>query len=136
MLAWSVRQLAASWPGGLLAAGLFFTQNLTALLWAPAHRVDPLALCLSLFGVALATCGRTTLAALPLAAEIHAALLGVPGTERSLLDAVIAYERGEWEEAERIALAVGLPAQSLPDAYCDALRWTARLAHEPERKAV
>ena len=70
LLAWSVRQLAASWPGGLLAAGLFFTQNLTALLWAPAHRVDPLALCLSLFGIALATCGRTSLAALPLAAAV------------------------------------------------------------------
>ena len=68
LLAWCVRRIAGRWPGGLLAAGLFLTQNLTALLWASAHRVDPLALCLSLLGLALATCGRTTLAALPLAA--------------------------------------------------------------------
>ena len=67
MLVWSVRQIAGRWSGGVLAAGLFLTQNLTALLWASAHRVDPLALCLTLIGLALATRGRTTLAALPLA---------------------------------------------------------------------
>ena len=76
------------------------------------------------------------LEALPLAAEIQGALHNLPGKERSMLDAVIAYERGEWTDAERIALGLGLPAESLPDAYRDALRWTATLAREPERKAV
>ncbi len=76
------------------------------------------------------------LEALPLAPEIQRALLNVPGQERSMLDAVIAYERGEWDEAERIALGLGLPAGSLPDAYGDALRWTATVGHEPDRKAV
>jgi EAL and modified HD-GYP domain-containing signal transduction protein len=78
----------------------------------------------------------TALEALPLAPEIQAALHGVPGTERSLLDAVIAYERGEWSDAERIATGLGLPAESLPETYRDALRWTATLSREPERKAV
>jgi len=45
------------------------------------------------------------------------------------------YERGEWDEAERIAGGVGVPAASLPDTYREALRWTAALAQEPERKA-
>jgi len=78
---------------------------------------------------------EVALEALPLGPEIQAALHGVPGKERSILDAVVAYERGEWDEAERIAVELGLPAQSLPDTYREALRWTATLAHEPERKA-
>ncbi|HLZ28903.1 MAG TPA: hypothetical protein VKV73_16430 [Chloroflexota bacterium] len=66
LLAWIVHRVAGGrWSGGLLAAGLFLTQNLTVLLWLPVHRVDPLALCLTLVGLALATSGRTTLAALP-----------------------------------------------------------------------
>jgi hypothetical protein len=61
-LAWSVRCLTTRWSVGLLAAGVFLTQNLTALLWAPLHRVDPLALGLTLVGLALATAGRVSLA--------------------------------------------------------------------------
>jgi hypothetical protein len=53
----------ARWTGGLLASGVFLTQNLTALVWAPMHRVDTLALCLTLAGLLLAARGRTGLAA-------------------------------------------------------------------------
>ena len=65
---------------------------------------------------------------LPLSAETRQALLGSPGTERSLLDAVIAYERGEWDEAERITDLLGLPAALLPAAYGESLRWAADLS--------
>jgi hypothetical protein len=61
-LAWSVKRLTCRWSIGLLAAGLLLTQNLTVLLWAPLHRADPLALGLTLFGLALATAGRVSLA--------------------------------------------------------------------------
>jgi len=57
-LAWSVRRLTGRWLLGLLGAGLFLTQNLTVLLWASQHRVDPLALGLTLVGLALFTDGR------------------------------------------------------------------------------
>lgn len=70
LIAWSVHRIAAHWAEGLLAGGLFVTQNLTVLLWGPAHRVDMLALCFALSGLALATGGRTTLAALPLALAV------------------------------------------------------------------
>ncbi|MDQ6672795.1 MAG: hypothetical protein M3069_18970 [Chloroflexota bacterium] len=70
LLAWSVRRIAGRWDGGLLGAGVFLTQNLTVLLWAPVHRVDPLALCFTLMGLALACSGRTTVAALPLALAV------------------------------------------------------------------
>jgi hypothetical protein len=61
-LAWSLKCLTSRWSLGLLAAGLFLTQNMTALLWAPLHRVDPLALGLTLTGLALVTAGRISLA--------------------------------------------------------------------------
>ncbi|MBV9597288.1 MAG: hypothetical protein JOZ87_10515 [Chloroflexi bacterium] len=70
LIAWSVHHIATHWAAGLLAAGLFVTQNLTVLLWGPTHRVDMLALCLTLFGLALATGCRTTLAAVPLALAV------------------------------------------------------------------
>ena len=70
LLAWTVRVLAGRWWGGLLAAGLFLTQNVTVLLWAAVHRVDPLALTFSLSGLALVTGGRSTLAAVPLALAV------------------------------------------------------------------
>jgi hypothetical protein len=71
LLAWSVHRVAGGrWYIGLLAAGFFLTQNLTVLLWAPVNRVDPLALCFTLAGLALATSRRTTLAALPLALAV------------------------------------------------------------------
>ncbi|MBV9581088.1 MAG: hypothetical protein JO057_21110 [Chloroflexi bacterium] len=58
------------WLAGTLAAALFLTQNLTVLLWGPTYRVDMLALCFALAGLALATSGRTTLAALPLVLSV------------------------------------------------------------------
>jgi hypothetical protein len=62
-LAWSMRRLTGSWLPAALAGGLLLTQNLTVLLWAPLHRVDALALGLTLAGLALATAGRNVAAA-------------------------------------------------------------------------
>ncbi len=61
-LVWSLKLLTTRWWVGLLAAGFFLTQNLTAMLWAPLHRVDALALCLTLCGLACATAGRVSVA--------------------------------------------------------------------------
>jgi hypothetical protein len=62
-LMWSLRRLSGRWWVGLLGAGLFLTQNLTMLLWAPLERADPLALGITLVGLALATANRSSLAA-------------------------------------------------------------------------
>jgi hypothetical protein len=62
-LAASLRRLTGSWLFGLLGAGLFLTQNLTLLLWSSQHRVDPLALGLTLLGLALFTYSRFNAAA-------------------------------------------------------------------------
>ena len=67
---------------------------------------------------------------LPLAAEIRDALLGKPNTARSVLDATLAYERGEFAAAEAIATKLGLPGDALPAAYEDALRYARELSRD------
>jgi hypothetical protein len=59
----SVRALTGQWRYGVLAAGIFLTQNLTLLLWSSQHRVDPLALGLTVVGLALYTRARPSIAA-------------------------------------------------------------------------
>lgn len=65
---------------------------------------------------------------MPLSAETRMALLGAPGAERSLLDGVIAYERGDWANSEQITGGLGLPPDAAARAYRDALRWAASLS--------
>lgn len=63
------------------------------------------------------------LADLPLAGEIRAALLGEPTGARQVLDAVVLYERGAFDDAVAAAVAAGLDAAALPMAFADALAW-------------
>jgi EAL and modified HD-GYP domain-containing signal transduction protein len=63
------------------------------------------------------------IAELPLSAEARAALLGSPNMPRSLLDAVIAHERGEWTEAADAADSAGVTSHAIAAAYTDALTW-------------
>ncbi len=57
-------RITGRWWAGALAAGLFLTQNLTVMLWAPLSRVDALALGLTLVGLALFCANRASLAAI------------------------------------------------------------------------
>ncbi len=104
-LVYGVRRAGGRWFGGLLAGGFFLTQNLTVLLWGPLHRVDLLALCLTLGGLALAASGRVQLAVLPL-------LLAVLTKQTYLIApvAVCAAVYPDWRAATRLAglFAVGL----------------------------
>jgi EAL and modified HD-GYP domain-containing signal transduction protein len=65
---------------------------------------------------------------LPLSATIRAALLGDQNTARLILDTVIAYERGRWDEATSLAILAGARPEQLPLAYADALRWARELS--------
>jgi EAL and modified HD-GYP domain-containing signal transduction protein len=60
---------------------------------------------------------------LPLSTTIRDALLGEENTARLILDAVISYERGMWDEATALATRAGTHPDRLPVAYADALRW-------------
>jgi EAL and modified HD-GYP domain-containing signal transduction protein len=76
----------------------------------------------SLLDVMLGRTMAAALGALPLSDTASAALQGEPNTLRAVLDAVVNYERGQWND-EAAAAVPGL-AGALPEAYTNALRWT------------
>ena len=77
----------------------------------------------SLLDVLLSRTMADALDNLPLPPSTADALLGRNNKERSVLDAVIAYENGEWDEASNAAVIAGVDAAVLPTAYTTALRW-------------
>ena len=61
---------------------------------------------------------------LSLGQSIADALLDRPSPVRPILDAAIAYERGMWDEAERLAITSGLAPSAPAEAYASAVAWT------------
>lgn len=61
----------------------------------------------------------------PLTPAATAALLGEPNDFRHLLDAVVAYERGDWNRCHAEAASIGADVSVIPKAYTAALRWQA-----------
>ena len=86
-----------------------------------------LGLC-SLLEVMLGQPMATAVAELPLSENIRKALLGETNDARHVLDAVIAHERGEWDEAASIANQLAVPPDLLPHAYADSLKWARELS--------
>ena len=70
---------------------------------------------------------EAALAKVPLSEFVSSALLGERNRARSLLDAVIAYEGGAWEESTSILRELGLEESRLAEIYTDALTWTRTL---------
>ena len=68
------------------------------------------------------------IADLPLPAEVRAALIGEANVPRQILDVVIAYENGMWDEALEKARALGLSEDSPATVYSDALKWARELS--------
>ena len=65
---------------------------------------------------------------LPLSSGVRDALLGGSNLARRVLDAVIAYERGSWDEVTESARGLGLPPTIFSAAYTDALGWADELS--------
>jgi c-di-GMP-related signal transduction protein len=63
------------------------------------------------------------LAELPIAHEIKSALMGDQNILRSALDAIIAYERGDWDSFRRAASTINLPENLFPAIYASAIEW-------------
>ena len=78
---------------------------------------------LSLLPAMLRTPMERIAEAMPLRGEVRQALIGVPNQERTLLGWLEAYERGDWELCDSLALAAHLPIGSLPVLYAEALEW-------------
>jgi c-di-GMP-related signal transduction protein len=66
---------------------------------------------------------ETVVRQLPVQADLRAALVGETNGRRTLLDCVIAYERGDWQSSEALAAEAGVNAAVLPGAYQEALGW-------------
>ncbi len=63
------------------------------------------------------------LSQLPLAKPVKAALLGEPGPLGAALNAVLAFERTDWDTVDRFLSESGLPEDAFTSFYLDALRW-------------
>ena len=74
---------------------------------------------------------ETVLQQLPVQADLRAALLGETNGRRTLLDCVIAYERGDWQSSEALASEAGVNAAVLPGAYQEALGWARAISSAP-----
>ena len=64
---------------------------------------------------------------LPLSPGARDALLGCANEKRTLLDAVIAYEQGHWEDATEKGSSLGVGGRDLAAAYAASLRWAREL---------
>jgi len=68
----------------------------------------------------------TILAHLPLPEDADAALRGQQNKSRTLLDAVTAYEQGDWDGCMTLSASVGIEPRAVPLAYGKALQWFAK----------
>jgi EAL and modified HD-GYP domain-containing signal transduction protein len=73
---------------------------------------------------------------MPLPVAIKDALFGTQNEARHILDAVIAHERAEWDEARAAAGRAGCPDVPLPRIYADALRWTREISLQSKPAAA
>jgi c-di-GMP-related signal transduction protein len=108
----SCEALGKAWAGGD-AAGDLFLLGMCSML--PAILDQPL---------------ERAIADLPLTPAVRAALNGEASPMRSLLDAVLAYEQGEWEQSAAILQTLNLTEKLLSDAYTGALQWARQLSVE------
>jgi EAL and modified HD-GYP domain-containing signal transduction protein len=61
--------------------------------------------------------------ALPLRAEMREALRGEDNDERIVLNWLLHYEKGEWEDCDRLARIAGLPEDRILELYSEAVMW-------------
>lgn len=124
----SVWALAGVSPGGnaeLMTMALVRARCCEAV--ARAVRAEPpelflVGLC-SLLDVMLGSDMPNVLRGLPLSPAVRQALAGEPGISRQILDAVLAYEKGDWDDVSRRAGQLSLPESRLAQIYGEALGW-------------
>jgi EAL and modified HD-GYP domain-containing signal transduction protein len=66
---------------------------------------------------------RTIMARLPLADPIKAALLGHPNQYRTIFEAIVSYEKGEWDDFLRHAAQLRLDGRRMLGVYVNSLKW-------------
>lgn len=89
----------------------------------------------SLFDAILDVPMTTVLQHLPLPEQTDAALRGADNHSRRLLDAVIAYERGQWETFFTLSAEADIDARVVPAAYQQAITWFDAMQQATSRAA-
>lgn len=72
---------------------------------------------------------------LPIDEKIKAALLGQVGPFRNVLDLILCYEEGDWDNLACCAQRLGLDEPALPPLFTQAMKWASKtlgLLEEPE----
>jgi EAL and modified HD-GYP domain-containing signal transduction protein len=127
----SVSALGEGAPPILVTMALIraaFCESLAPLVGAAKRQSDYFFLgLLSSIDVLLGRPMRPVLAELPIAADLSAALMGEQNPLRDVLQTVISYEQGNWEELSQLAKRLGLKEEKLCELYMQALRWSREL---------
>ena len=106
-----------------------FCEYLAPLVGAPKRQPDYFFLgLLSCIDVLMRRPMRVMLAELPIAPDVAAALLGEQNPLRDVLQAVISYEQGNWEECSELGKKLALKEETLSKIYMQALSWSRELA--------
>jgi len=138
----SVAALGEGGPPILVAMALIrgaFCEALASLVGEPKRQADYFFLgLLSSIDVLLRRPMRVILGELPIAQDVSEALMGEKSPMRDVLEIVLGYERGNWDECSRLARKMLLSEEKLCDLQLQALRWSHELtrAHEEESAEV
>jgi EAL and modified HD-GYP domain-containing signal transduction protein len=129
----SVAALGEGGPPILVTMALVraaFCESLAPLVGEPKRQADYFFLgLLSSIDVLMRRPMRAMLAELPIAPDVGAALMGQENPQRDVLQAVISYEQGNWEQCTELAKKMELKEETLRDFYLQALRWSRELTH-------
>jgi c-di-GMP-related signal transduction protein len=125
---WSLAELAKDLPSELIVASTL-RARLCEMLGKPAGLGDRssdlfLVGMFSMLDAILQQPMDQILSTLPLADDVRHALSGGSNALRFVLDSVMAYERGQWEEASASAERAGLTGRNISMCYPDAIAWT------------
>ena len=129
----SVAALGEGGPPILVATALIraaFCESLAPLVGEAKRQSDYFFLgLLSSIDVLLRRPMRVMLGELPIAADVSAALMGEQNPMRDVLQAVISYEQGNWEDFSLLAKKLALQEDKLSELYRQALQWSRELTN-------
>jgi EAL and modified HD-GYP domain-containing signal transduction protein len=127
----SVAALGEGGPPILVATALIrgaFCEYLAPLLGEAKRQSDYFFLgLLSSIDVLLRRPMRVILGELPIAPDVRDALMGEQNRMRDVLQAVLSYEQGNWEDFSLLASKLALQEDKLCDLYRQALQWSREL---------
>ena len=128
---WAIAGLSGGEAPGAVSLALVRARGCERIgeLWSASDTsgLFLLGLC-SLLDVILRQPMEVALTDMPLPTPVREALLGASNTARKALDAIIAYERGEWDAAGELIEQLGISQSQLPNVYADAVRWARQLS--------